>query len=82
MVYQDYRQYVLAKANGANVHTINGLLGQVLNAGALLQIKAMTEEMKVPLRAALVYAVMELAHLTGVPPSHLDLYLEIESEQK
>jgi len=32
MDYQRYRQEVLAKTSGANIHKVNGLLGNILNA--------------------------------------------------
>ena len=31
MKYEFYRQYILFKANGANIHRINGLLSIVVN---------------------------------------------------
>jgi len=33
MTYKIYREMVLAKANGQDIHDINQLLGQILNGG-------------------------------------------------
>ena len=35
-IYSNYRLRVLSKANGADIHEINGLLGRILNSCNLL----------------------------------------------
>ncbi len=66
--YFDYRAIVQLKTTGANVHTVNGLLGRIINAGYNVEIfyhKGMQEEADHDF-AIVKDAIKEIFSLTGV----------------
>lgn len=66
--YFDYRARVQLKSTGANVHTVNGLLGRIINAGYLVEIlyhKGMQEKADHDF-VIVKEAVGEIFSLTGV----------------
>jgi hypothetical protein len=72
--YLYYKELVLSKTNGTNIHTVNGLLGVILNSVPNIkwQISQQDFESAAKTRDIIKNAEQKIQQLTNVPPMVYD----------